>query len=107
MYNYDVFYVNNRVNNEINLLKKEHIKNIWQKNCKKKKIFWNFFFFLLTFAREWMKNSTHLQHILIFFYKIFRIEKYKKSQNLEAIGVLEQKILIKNWEGRQICLPPP
>ena len=50
MYNYNEFYVNNRVNNEINLLKKEHIKNIWQKNWKKKENILKLFFFLLTFA---------------------------------------------------------
>ena len=67
MYNYNEFFVNNRVlNNEINLLKKEHIKNTWQKNWKKKKMFQTFFF-LLTFDWEWMKNSAHLEHILIIF----------------------------------------
>ena len=43
MYNYNEFFVNNRVNNEINLLKKEHIKNMTQKLEKKENVLKHFF----------------------------------------------------------------
>ena len=55
MYNYNEFFVNNRVNNEINLLKKEHITNIWQKNWKKKENVLKHFF--ITHLRSIMNEK--------------------------------------------------
>ena len=78
------------------------------KKIEKKRKCFEKVFFLLTFAWEWMKNSSHLEHILIMFLQnLYRIEKYKKSQNLEAKGVLEQVINKKLRGEANLPHPPP